>query len=105
MGTNKRILPRLDKRIAVRFRLADDPKERTGYTDNISPRGLFIRTSHLPEPGQNVGMEIDLPGGTIRVEGKVAWKHWVPIDLRQTEHMGFGVEIHHATEEWFQQFI
>ena len=42
-------------------------------TEDLSPRGLFIRTEDLPPVGEETEVRVDLPDGAVlRLRGRVA---------------------------------
>ncbi len=91
---------RIKKRIAVRYGPAY-PLLGTGFTTNVSPRGLAMSASSVFKPGTTLVLELRLPGeDLIRVGGVVAWA------LRGAPAMGLpstlGVEITGADESFFR---
>jgi hypothetical protein len=75
----------------------------TGFTQDISPTGMFVRSTHIPEPGLNVSLELQLPEGRRhRVRGTVVRCDRVPANLSRFVASGFGVRLKEAPEEYFQ---
>lgn len=57
---------------------------------DLSERGLFLRTSELPQPGELVRLEVFPSGGTAPIEIVAV----VRFTRRLGRHAGFGVELH-----------
>ena len=75
----------------------------TGFTQDVSPTGIFIRSTHIPEVGQTVSLKILLPGRkTLRVRGTVVRSYLAPANLRQFIPSGYGIRLKEAPEEYFQ---
>lgn len=80
------------ERIRVNFRAqwAGAWARREGHITDLSAVGCFILTPDLVKPGEPVKLEILLPRGEIKVEGKVVYK---------IEEMGFAIEFTSASDE------
>jgi hypothetical protein len=75
----------------------------TGFTQDVSPTGIFIRSTHIPEVGQTVSLKILLPGRKqLRVRGTVVRSYLAPANLRQFIPSGYGIRLKEAPEEYFQ---
>ena len=75
----------------------------TGFTENISPTGIFVRSTHIPDLGATVSLKILLPErGRLRVRGTVVRSYLAPANLRQFIPSGYGVRLNEAPEEYFQ---
>ena len=81
----------------------EDDSVCTGFTQDISPTGMFVRSTHIPEPGLNVSLKLQLPEGRrLRVRGTVVRCDRVPANLSRFVASGFGVRLKEAPEEYFQ---
>ena len=80
------------ERIRVNFRARWEGSwaRREGYITDLSAVGCFILTPDLVNRGEPVKLEIQLPKGAIRLEGRVVYK---------IEEMGFAIEFISASEE------
>lgn len=75
----------------------------TGFTHDISPTGIFIRTMHIPENGEAVTIRLLVRAGKkLRLRGTVVRSYNVPSSLRRYVASGFGVKLDEAPEEYFQ---
>jgi hypothetical protein len=75
----------------------------TGFTQDISPTGIFVRSMHIPELGVTVSLKVLLPEGQkLRVRGTVVRSYRVPVNLRRFIPNGFGIHLNEAPEEYFQ---
>jgi hypothetical protein len=80
------------ERIRVNFRARWEGTwaRREGHITDLSYIGCFILTPDLVNAGEPVRLEIQLPKGEIKLEGRVVYK---------IEEMGFALEFTSATEE------
>lgn len=78
----------------VLFRSAGDESDELGFSYNVSPRGIFVRTLAPPE-GENVWLELRPPKSRqrVRLEGRVTWRRPYVPTAAVTGPPGFGVEI------------
>jgi Tfp pilus assembly protein PilZ len=75
----------------------------TGFTENISPTGIFVRSTHIPKLGGTVSLKLLLPEGEkLRVRGTVVRSYLAPANLRRFIPSGYGVRLHEAPEAYFQ---
>jgi hypothetical protein len=75
----------------------------TGFTQDISPTGIFVRSTHIPDVGQTVSIELLLPGREkLQIRGTVVRSYRVPQNLRRFIPSGFGIRLNEAPEEYFQ---
>jgi hypothetical protein len=63
---------------------------REGHITDLSSIGCFILTPDLVRPGEVVNLEIQLPKGEIKIEGRVVYK---------IEEMGFAIEFTSLSDE------
>jgi hypothetical protein len=89
---DKRQEKRLRKRLPLKF--GSDGLQRTGFTEDLSAEGFYIKTVHVLAPNTRVMVELSPPGkGVILLEGVVRWRRQVPLLLLQTTKGGVGVRI------------
>lgn len=75
----------------------------TGVTQDISPTGVFVRSTHIPELGLTVSLKVLLPEGQkLQIRGTVVRSHRVPANLSRFIESGFGLRLNEAPEEYFQ---
>jgi hypothetical protein len=87
-GSERRRAPRI--RVNFRARWEGSWASREGQLTDLSNVGCFIVTPDLVKPGEPVKLEIQLPRGEIKIEGRVVYK---------VEEMGFAIEFKNATDE------
>jgi len=89
----KRYIKRHKRRFALRF--GEKEAIRLGFTEDISPEGMFIRTTNIYPPGTSLTVTISMPDGIfITVMGKVMWAKRVPPQMvRLVKKAGFGLKI------------
>lgn len=75
----------------------------TGFTHDISPTGMFVRTTYIPENGETLTLQLLVRTGTkMRLRGSVVRSYRVPSNLRRYVASGFAIRIDEAPEEYFQ---
>ena len=98
---DKRKFPRVKRRLVVEFRISGTAC--IGFTHNLSPLGLFVRSIRIPNPGTTVDAELVLPDGSkIPLEGKVVRSYRAPTALARLVPSGFGMALSSSPEEYFQ---
>ena len=98
---DKRKFPRVKRRLVVEFRISGTAC--IGFTHNLSPMGLFVRSIRIPNPGTTVAAELVLPDGSkIPLEGKVVRSYRAPTALARLVPSGFVMALYSSTEEYFQ---
>lgn len=97
--------PRSKKRLTVRF--GADGKQHMGYTENISPEGMFIQTGSVYRPGTRLQVEVTGNGETVSLEVQVRWAKRIPPQLLRKVKAGMGVKIVRiiAGEELFRSWL
>jgi hypothetical protein len=94
MPINTQRTDRRRRRLSVRFRAIDGNEPfRTGFTEDISPQGLFVQTVFVIPRGTRVEMEIDLEDGTVTRQGYVAWAKRSPAPLAKKKRCGMGIRL------------
>ena len=89
----KRDIIRLRKRVSVRFGI-DEPV-RVAFTEDISPDGMFIKTTNICPPGSMIKVEVTL-SETVKVvlEGRVMWAKKIPPQMiHLVRKCGMGIRI------------
>lgn len=80
------------KRIAVRFGL--ESPNASGYTEDLSNDGIFIKSALVHGPGREVEVELKLDNQQlVRLIAKVQWAKRVPPALLRTCKGGMGLGI------------
>jgi len=75
----------------------------TGFTYDVSPNGIFVRSVRLPEPGVFLEADLHLPEGKrIAVRGKVVRSFRVPAALSRLIPSGFSIRLADTPEDYFQ---
>ena len=100
----KRNKNRVDKRLFVKF--GKEKPERVGFTVDVSPTGLFIKTTTVFQPGTTLRIELTLPDQrTLLITGQVMWAKQVPSSfLRLTKKSGMGVRLTPVSDD-YKQFV
>lgn len=96
----KRAIGRLDGRFACT--LYSEFGEHHGIVVNLSPRGIFVKTSAKLEPGTKLRLTLKPPRcEEFDVFGEVARKQNVPPRLRALSDQGVGVRFSSPPPEAF----
>ncbi len=75
----------------------------TGFTYDISPSGIFVRSIRLPAPGTFLTANLHLTTGKrIAVRGRVVRSHRVPAELARIVPSGFSMSLSDTPEDYFQ---
>jgi hypothetical protein len=75
----------------------------TGFTYDVSPTGIFVRSIRLPSPGTVLTANLHLPEGKrIAVRGKVVRSFRVPPALSRLIPSGFSIRLSDTPEDYFQ---
>lgn len=91
---------RVRKRLSVEFGPAY-PLAHSGFTVNVSPRGLRVQSKFMHPQGTKLFLLARLPSGeTCRVEGRVAWAQEGSQTLGIPNSM--GIALTSADEAWFK---
>ena len=94
-GIEKRIAPRRRAEMLVEFR--EGESLGAGVTQELSRRGMFIRSSQPPRLGPALSLTMHLPGGrTVLLKGRVVRQSGEAISRPD----GFGVELTEKTAEY-----
>jgi hypothetical protein len=101
--TEKRTIsyPRKKRRYLVEFSI--DGVSCTGFSNDLSASGMFVRSARLPNPGTRLTLTLHLPGNKrTTLSCQVVRTHRVPGGLSTVRPNGFAVRIGQAPEEYFQ---
>lgn len=95
----KRAAPRKKKRLLVDF---DTTLIRTtGFTNDLSRSGLFVRTIRIPQVGKMLKAVLHLPDGKqVALQGRVVRSYRAPSVLRALVPTGFGLRVFEAPEDY-----
>lgn len=75
----------------------------TGFTQDISPTGMFVRTTFIPDNGESITLRLLVRAGRkMRLHGTVVRSYRVPANLRRYVASGFAVRLDDAPEEYFE---
>jgi hypothetical protein len=90
---------RYRRRVPVHFGEAL-PFRTSGFTTNVSARGLSIASPNVPVSGSRILLEVKLSTGPCRLEGRVVWVHRGSATLNIPNN--FGVQLLGSDEAWFR---
>ncbi len=97
----RRGFARKKRRFLVEFSL--EGTACTGFTYDISPSGIFVRSIRLPDPGTTVTANLHLNAGRrIPIRGRVVRSHRVPAGLVRIVPSGFSIRLSDAPEDYFR---
>ena len=97
----RRSFARKKRRFLVEFSLQG--ASCTGFTYDVSPTGIFVRSIRLPPPGTILTANLHLPDGKrIAVRGKVVRSFRVPPQLSRLIPSGFSMRLSESPEDYFQ---
>lgn len=101
MEKKKRAFERKKRRLLVEFSL--DGTHHSGFTFDVSPTGIFVRSSRLPNLGTALSLNVHLPDGRhVVLRGKVVRSFRVPTALSRLIPSGFALQVSESPEEYFQ---
>jgi len=103
----KRVLKRIRRRLSLRF--GTEAPVRLAFTEDVTERGLFIKTTNLYPPGTRVIIELILPDeNRVRVTGSIRWTKKVPPTMiHLVRKAGIGIKFlrFESGEECFRDFL
>ena len=91
--------PRYRRRIEVRY--GPGTPHFRGYSGNISRSGIMIRAIRVFGAGLILNLELDFPGKTVTVRGKVLWAREGSVQLLPTGRVGMGIKLIDPPTEFF----
>jgi PilZ domain len=99
--SERRTFARKKRRFLVEFSLQG--ANCTGFTYDVSPTGIFVRSIRLPSPGTVLTANLHLPEGKrIAVRGNVVRSFRVPPALSRLIPSGFSMRLSETPEDYFQ---
>jgi len=100
---DKRGKDRIIKRLFVKF--GTEKPDKVGFTEDISPSGLFIKCSTVLPPGTQLRIELELSDHRmVLLTGEVVWAKKVPQNLiRMAKKSGMGIRLIQTGDD-YQQF-
>lgn len=96
----RRRFPRIRKRILVHYEAGSHTGE--GFTHDLGPTGIFVRSVFFPRPGCVVRVRLKTPAGQIALRGSVVRSYRVPARLTAHVPSGFIVKLVNPPETYFQ---
>ena len=97
----RRTFARKKRRFLVEYQIKG--ASCTGFTYDVSPNGIFVRSVRLPEPGSHLTANLHLPEGRrIAVRGRVVRSFRVPAALSRLIPSGFSIRLAETPEDYFQ---
>ena len=101
--SEKRSAPRKKKRIVVDFDTTTS--KTTGFTNDLSRTGMFIRTIRIPSIGKILRAVLHLPDGKhMEIEGTVVRSFKAPAVLRSLMPSGFAMRISPKKSPEYDEF-
>jgi PilZ domain len=89
MPRRKQLARRTRRRLVVHYG-TDEPRY-IGFSRNLSRSGIMLGAMHVFAPGTLLNMEVELPGGALRLRGQVIWAREGPLQWMQTGRVGMGI--------------
>ena len=97
----RRGFARKKRRFLVEFQLQG--AACNGFTYDVSPTGIFVRSIRLPTPGTYLTANLHLPEGKrIAVRGRVVRSFRVPPALSRLIPSGFSIRLADTPEDYFE---
>jgi hypothetical protein len=97
----RRGFARKKRRFLVEFNLRG--AACTGFTYDVSPTGIFVRSIRLPDPGTFLTASLHLPHGkSVALRGNVVRSFRVPPGLARLVPSGFSIRLSDSPEDYFQ---
>ncbi|HEY7864041.1 MAG TPA: PilZ domain-containing protein [Thermoanaerobaculia bacterium] len=97
----KRRFPRKKRRFLVEFHMENGGGQ--GFTYDVSPSGIFVRSVRIPNPGTSIVATLHLlDGKTCDIRGTVVRSFRAPASLSNVVPSGFGLQLADVPEDYFQ---
>jgi uncharacterized protein (TIGR02266 family) len=80
---------RLRRRIEIHF--GEREPRHPGFSGNISPAGIMVRTTRVYPPGTVLALELKFPEATFRLKAVVMWARQGDVQWLQTGRVGMGL--------------
>jgi uncharacterized protein (TIGR02266 family) len=88
-GKQKEVRTR--RRLEVRYTDGSGPP-LMGFSGNLSPGGMMIRTPRVFPPGTVLDIELRFARGRVTLQGRVMWAREGPMAWVQMGRVGMGIE-------------
>ncbi len=99
----RRTFARKKRRFLVEFNFQG--ANCTGFTYDVSPIGIFVRSIRIPVPGTFLTADLHLSEGKrITVRGNVVRSYKVPAQMARLIPSGFSMLLSDTPEDYFQFF-
>jgi PilZ domain-containing protein len=85
------------RRLTVHFGAGNT--KHMGYSGNVSPTGMMIRTTRVFEPGTILTLEVEHLTRRIHLEGRVIWARVGELRWLPTGKIGMGIRFIDAPED------
>ena len=82
---------RLRRRLEVRYTDGANPPS-IGYSGNLSPNGVMIRTPRIYPPGAVLDLDLRFAAGSVKVRGRVMWAREGPMVWLSSGRVGMGIK-------------
>lgn len=100
----KREFPRKKRRLTVEFNWAK--ASCTGFTYDISPSGIFVRSIRIPRVGSRLTIKLILPDDRqLSIAGTVVRSYRVPPTLARLIPSGFSLKLMGRPPEDYLRFL
>ena len=97
----QRAFERKKRRLLVEFTI--DGAHYSGFTNDVSPTGIFVRASRLPDLDKPISVTLHLPEGKhVTLRGRVVRSFRVPATLSRVIPSGFAIQLSDSPEDYFQ---
>ena len=88
--------PRTKRRLSLYFKPVDSEEApRPGFTEDLSPDGLFVQTTMAYGRGTVLELTFETPEGTLTIPGKVVWAKRSQANLARNKRSGMGIRVRH----------
>jgi hypothetical protein len=95
----KRRHPRKKRRFLIEIETPDAVS--IGFTYDLAPDSIFIRSTRIPRPGSPVTARLSLPDGEkVTLRGKVLRAYRAPAGLSSLLPSGFSLSLTQASEDY-----
>ena len=81
-----------------------DKPDRTGFTTNLSKKGVFVHTNHVHKPGTALQLELVAGQRKVTLAAVVVWAKAVPAQLSHILPCGMGLRFTNPGPEWLEFF-
>lgn len=83
---------RTGERRKTKIRVRVEPGPVFGVTHDVDSHGLFLCTARPLRPGTPVRLQVELPGRSAKVEGKVRWVKRGHNHCLEQAKVGMGIQ-------------